>query len=116
MPLALAQIRRRRRLFGWFLLASLVIFALSLAYAVYRPTAPLGNVAAPSFDPLALVVAAASLLTSTVSLGGFVFTTLFAWRKEKREQQQSDIDLEKKKLEVEKLRLELQGKKEPPND
>jgi len=40
------------------------------------------------------------------------FTTGIAWRKERREQQQADLDFEMKRLEVEKLRLEIERKKQ----
>ena len=61
---------------------------------------------------LAVLISVATLLTSVASLVGFFFTTGIAWRKERREQQQADLDLEMRRLEVEKLRLEVERKKQ----
>lgn len=65
--------------------------------------------AAPEPVSLAMLISVASLLTSVTSLAGFFFTTAIAWRKERRDQRHTDLDLEKKRLEVEKLRLEVEG-------
>jgi hypothetical protein len=69
---------------------------------------------APNSTDLSLFVSAAALLTSTASFAGFFFTSIVAWRKERREQLHSELDLEKKRLELEKLRSELQSKQEQP--
>lgn len=65
-----------------------------------------------SSTDLSLYISAASLLTSTASFAGFLFTSIVTWRKERREQRHADVDLEKKKLEVEKLKRELGQKRE----
>jgi len=59
-----------------------------------------------------MLIPVATLVTSLTSLFGFFFTTGRAWRKERREQQQTKLDLEMKRLEVEKLRLEVERKKQ----
>jgi len=61
---------------------------------------------------LSLYISAASLLTSTASLAGYFFTSIVTWRRERRQQRHSELDLEKKKLELEKLRRELADKAE----
>jgi multidrug efflux pump subunit AcrB len=54
-----------------------------------------------------VIVSVVSLLTSVTSLIGFCFTTLLAWRKEKRESRSEELELKKKEFELEKLRKEL---------
>ena len=77
-------------------------------------TNPPGAGTSSNSTDLSLFISAASLLTSTASFAGFFFTSVVAWRKERREQRHSELDLEKKRLELEKLRFELQSKQEQP--
>lgn len=56
---------------------------------------------------LPLLLTLASLLSSLTSCIGFIITTILAWRKEKRDLLNADIDIEKKLLELEKLKREL---------
>jgi hypothetical protein len=66
----------------------------------------------PSSLNLAVLVSVASLLTSGTTLVGFFIATTMAWRKERRERQQSELDLEMKRLELEKLRRDLEHQKQ----
>ncbi len=55
-----------------------------------------------------VLAAIISSLISVTTLIGFVSTTLLAWRKDKREEKHSELDLRKKELEIEKLEKELE--------
>lgn len=65
---------------------------------------------------VALLISLVSVATSVASLIGFIGTTVVTWRKERREEQHSALDLEKKALEIEKLRSELKTGQAPPDD
>ena len=56
---------------------------------------------------LAILLAIGSVLASFTAFLAWVVTTIFTWRKERRESYHSNIELEKKKLELEKLRREV---------
>jgi hypothetical protein len=58
-----------------------------------------------------MLTSIASFLTSVASLAGFLLTAGLARRKERRERQQSALDLETKRLELEKLRIDLERQK-----
>ena len=132
------RLRRYRKVFGWMFLASVAVLFVSNVFLFTGPApqlpgppdvtarpppnpasasgahGPSGrpNLPSPPSGNLSLYISAASLLTSTASLAGFFFTSIVTWRKERREQRHSELDLEKKKLELEKLRRELAGKHE----
>lgn len=111
MVRSVTQLKTIRTRFGWVLAISLGILVISILFiALPSSTSPLPQAGQPS--NLAVLISLASLATSVTSLVGFFFTTGLAWRKERREKQQSDLDLEKKRLEVESLRLELEHKKQ----
>jgi hypothetical protein len=52
-----------------------------------------------------------SVITSVISLVGFVITTTITWRKEKREASLADVERKKLEVELEKSRLELEEMK-----
>jgi hypothetical protein len=120
MALSALQAKKYRSRFAWVFAVSCVVLLISSLFFVV----PAEDPGPPSTEPLpeaqpaiglALIISVASLLTSVTSLAGFFITTGIALRKEKREQQHSDIDLERKKLEIEKSRLELESRgQEPP--
>jgi hypothetical protein len=87
MTKTIDHIRHYRRVFGWVFILSGFLFSLA--------------------RDISAILAITSLLTSLTSLLAFFFTTLLIWRKEKREQQQAELDLEKKRLEFEKMYLEI---------
>lgn len=102
-----------------FVLVVAISFILFLASYLYQDY-PFNQQGQPDVDfmypldkpiTLPILISIASLLTSVVSFCGFFFTTVVAWRKERREQKHADLDLERKKLEVEKLRIEIESKK-----
>ena len=80
------------------------------------PPKPVETSAPSPAGNLTLYISAASLLTSTASFAGFFFTSIVSWRKERREQRHSEVDLEKKKLEIEKLKRELEQRQEKSRD
>jgi hypothetical protein len=80
-----------------------------------KPSDSLPNATPSNPTDLSLYISAISLLTSMASFVGFFFTSLISWRKERREQRHSEVDLEKKTLELEKLRRELGPKPKRPN-
>lgn len=112
MAFSLEQIKKYRTRFGWVFLVSyliaLVIPFLGPGYSVGRIYRLLDPFRVPEVgSQITTLIMVVSLLTSIISLLGFVITTFFAWRKERREREHSDLDLEKKRLEVERLRQEL---------
>ena len=105
MAYSIEQIKKYRTRFGWvFLVFFLILMVFSLFGYIYDHDIEMPKQPSSTITPLIVIV---SLLTSVTSLLGFLFTTVVAWRKERREQQHSDLDLEKKRLEVERLRQEL---------
>lgn len=66
-----------------------------------------------SSDPTLLVTAMGiSLFSSVTSMVGFLFTTIFVWRKGKVEKESLLLEKQKNILEMEKLRLELEQSKQ----
>lgn len=53
------------------------------------------------------IISIVSILTSITSLVGFVFTTILAWRKDKRDTLAAELDNKKKELEIEKAKIEV---------
>lgn len=118
-------LKKKRRLFGWVFLVSILVFCASNMIWTMAPMSPPEEPAPPiSATPLdlppppthppvssapdtAVVVSVVSLLTSLTSLVGFFSTTVLAWRKEKRETVSAEIEIKKKELELEKLKIEL---------
>ncbi len=127
MEFSLEQIKKYRTRFGWVFLVS---FSLPSVWTwidlidliFFGPRRRVYTLPDPSRAPelgpqLAYLILVVSLLTSIISLLGFVITTFFAWRKERREREHSDLDLEKKRLEVERLRQELvRGRRQDSQD
>ena len=50
-----------------------------------------------------------SLITAVVSAGGFIFSTLFAYREDKRATQLHSLELERLKRELRQKELEIEG-------
>lgn len=116
MGLSVKQLKKYRSRFAWVFAFSFVVLLLSsLSFkGTMKAMAPPRDGQAPQSaanSNLTTLIPVASLLGSAISMVGMVFTTGIAWRKERREQLEADLDLEKKKLEVEKLRLEIEGKR-----
>ncbi|HET6806375.1 MAG TPA: hypothetical protein VFH59_13140 [Frateuria sp.] len=117
MARTLRQIKRYRLGFGLiFLISSVILLASTFARHILSPSAT----GAPNEEQpaglgtstnLSTIISVTSLLTSFTSLGGFFFSTAVAWRKERRDQENADVELEKKKLELEQLRRELEVRK-----
>jgi hypothetical protein len=79
-----------------------------------RPAPPETKVGpAASTGAAALLTASASLVTSLVTLVGFLYTSLLTWRKERREAVLADLEVQKRSLENEKLRRELEQASSP---
>ena len=120
--------KRYRKLFGWAFLLSVVALVVSSVPESLssRPKSP--NSSSNDYEtsrrlepPLRRppeararkprsakrIMSFFSVLTSVASLLGLFFTTVSTWRKEKREQQQAELDFERKRLELEKIRLEI---------
>ena len=124
-----SSLRKKRRIFGWLFIASILVFFASNILFTLSPMSPIENAEpllqnstpidptpplpppsqAPSVSVLdtAIIVSVVSLLTSITSLVGFFSTTVLAWRKEKRETLSAELEIKKKELELEKLRVEL---------
>ena len=120
MTTSVAKLKRYRARFGWVFLLSFGALLVSLWFLAQSGAFTTqmmdmedgGGSGRPERESrLPTVLSIASLITSTTSLIGFFFTTLVAWRKERRQQQHAGIDLEKKKLELEELRLDVERKK-----
>ncbi len=56
-----------------------------------------------------------SIVTSLVALLGFIVTTMFSLRKEKREARESELALKQKEIELERMRLEIEQLKKKPS-
>jgi hypothetical protein len=136
MALSVEKWKKYRSRFAWVFAISFVVFVISLAYESSSPQKsphviapakprPFGYPAKPPphsipmkppggslrSQNLAMLISVASLLTSGTTLVGFFITTAIAWRKERREQQQGNLELEIKRLELERLRIEVERKK-----
>ena len=114
MAFTIERIRTYRRWFGWAFVGSFLVFAILLAFAL-MPDAPSGyrlpddNRMYPPLDGQR-VLAFGFLVTSFLTLIGFVVTTVVTWQKERRESNHANIELETKQLELEKLRREIADK------
>ena len=136
MSIPLPTIRRYRRGFGWAMVVSAVLFAVCAAYLLGRTeafeshqrrellrhlheyfTAPRPEAQSQVADmSVTYLISLASLATSGASLAGFCITSAISWRRERREQRHSDVDLEKKRLEIEKLRSDLVARAPVPKN
>jgi putative Ca2+/H+ antiporter (TMEM165/GDT1 family) len=96
MDVCLERIEKYRRWFGWAFLGSF----LTLLF--------LSFLSVPWLDAQ-FVLALGSFITS-VTLIGFLVTTLMTWRKERRETNHASLALEKNKLDLETLRREIGDK------
>jgi hypothetical protein len=92
-----------------FLLSFLVLgmTSLTLVYGFDLDYFNYSEVEVSAIFNTTVIVSIVSLVTSIVTLLGYILTAFLSWKKDKREQLISDIDLEKKKLEVEKLRKDI---------
>ncbi len=118
MSASINKLKKRRKIFGWVFVASFLVF-LSLNLVIFQ--APLDNISDKSSGiedipkiikkaagpNTATIISIISLLTSLTALLGFFSTTILAWRKEKREQLHSELEIKKKELEIQKLQTEL---------
>jgi hypothetical protein len=113
-------LNKSRKIFGWVFVVSFVILIISAVLIVVSmgehiggretwpaPPEPEGTAS----NVLTVYISIASLATSTVSLIGFISTTLLQWIKEKRERKLSDLELRRKELEIKKLESELKKNK-----
>jgi hypothetical protein len=117
-----SSLKKKRRIFGWAFLASILVFVVSNVVWTLSPmpagiekNAPKHGAPPSTTSPApvtaatntAVIVSVVSLLTSVTSLIGFFSTTVLAWRKEKRETISAELEIKKKELELEKLKIEL---------
>ena len=117
MRSSLRDINRYRRWFGWTFVLSMILVVPLFSWWFRTGAAPSSTPSGqPGGSDLSLFISVASLLTACTTLVGFIFTTVVAWRKEKREQDQSEVDIEKKKLEVQKLQVELERLRQEDTD
>jgi hypothetical protein len=134
MGRTLSQLKSYRRRLGWaFVISIAVLFTAVLFIAIQNRKSDSSGIVnsrddvasvirpdaiASGPDPinLSLMISATSLLTSVTSFLGLIITTAVAWRKERREQLQADVELQRKNLEVEKLRLEIGRDVSPARD
>jgi hypothetical protein len=61
----------------------------------------------PSLTFLEMYIASATLISTIVTTLGFIISNWIAWKKERRDRLQFELELEKRRLEVEKLQSEL---------
>ncbi len=118
-------LKKKRNLFGWVFLASVIVFIFSNPVLMigpqfgmqiidyFNPVAPNSGTSGSTLMNTAVVVSMVSLLTSITSLIGFLSTTVLAWRKDKRESASAELEIKKKELELEKLKIELSKTKDP---
>lgn len=78
------------------------------AYNVEPPRTPIGSTGS-SVNNAPLLTAFAALVTALVTLGGFLYTSVLTWRKERRDAVLAELDVEKRRLENEKLRRDLES-------
>lgn len=123
MNASINKLKKRRRIFGWVFVVSFVVFILLNSIVFLAPdNVPIesnNNIEAlphiietAAGDNFALILSAISFLTSLTALLGFFSTTALAWRKEKREERHSELELRKKELEIEKLQTELKARED----
>jgi len=94
----------------------LVVFILASLLAIYQflfPPRYSGFPGLPPPDPFAGFYI--SVLTSVISLLGFVVTTTLSVRREKRESRESELNIKQKEIELEKTKLELEQLKKHVN-
>lgn len=71
---------------------------------VSKPGHAVAVVLLQPYDQLAVWSVYLPLITTVVSILGFLTTTWLAWRKERRETQREQLELERLRLEVERLK------------
>jgi hypothetical protein len=116
--------RRARRWFAWILGVSSAVFVLELlvfgkdivAFATDQFSTIAGGDSgvpggggggeASQLPDVALLVGLAPLLTAAASLCGFCVTSIIAWRKEKRDARQFELEIQKRELELETMRVQ----------
>jgi len=125
MTLTVEEWKKYRSRFAWVFAISFVVFVISMLSFFGQPTEVAYESPSPQESPhlvpaakpnppqlnLAALTSVASLVSSGIGIVGIVITTAIAWRKERREQQQGNIDLEIKRLQLERLRSEDERKK-----
>ncbi len=113
--------KARRVFLVLFVVSTVLALGLAVLFGFFpvraRPGTTPSTTPPETLDTGAWVATLGSLLTSIVTLVGFVSTTILAWRKEAREaavaeleRKRQELELEKEKLELEKLRAEDQRK------
>lgn len=104
--------KARRVFLVLFVVSAALTLALLFLFGIFP--ARTGPGTTPSTTPPetqsvgAWIATLGSLLTSVVTLVGFVSTTILAWRKEAREAAVADLERKRKELELEKEKLELE--------
>lgn len=105
----------RDRLKKWQITFGILLFISLPIFIVFGPTSlealkrkidellGLGD----SSNGFTVFISIASLMTSITAFIGFFFTTVLAWRKEKREAKSFELENQKKELEIIKLKAEL---------
>jgi hypothetical protein len=95
-----------------FVVSTALALALVFRFGIFPTRAGTGSSPAttPPEAPTTggLVATLGTLLTSVVTLVGFVSTTILAWRKEAREAAEADLERKRKEIELEKEKLELE--------
>jgi len=84
---------------AFFIFASLVVFWSDISSVIKIYTQVGGYVDVGSIVPI---------LTSLIALAGFLVTTYFTSRKDKRESKEFELSLKQKEIELERMRLELE--------
>ena len=107
------KLRKKKRIFGWLFILSIVIFSGTLlltqkeaAQTISFPLEDDIQFSEESSNSYGGLVVVTSLITSLLTLIGFLSTTILAWKKEKREVTLAKLEIRKQELELEKLRME----------
>ena len=109
------KLKKRRKMFGWIFGISITVSILLSAVSYFQDfkfqSSPPINDIPPAFEmpsvDIVVILSVITLLTSLASLIGFFSTTVLAWRRDRRDSRDSELELKKKKLEIEKLETEL---------
>ena len=99
------KIKLYRRIFGWVFIVSSVIFVLSFPLGIIFGSGiegggPIHDLNTLHPKLLALIAAATSLLISLASSIGFLFLSIFLWRREGRKTRPVTLDFKKKEIEI----------------